>query len=88
MLPAYLDNYPETKRVVMSLPKRRRRVTVEMYDFVVGNFKHVLGQRNKAENALKDIRDGKDSPSFICRRIVYEAQWRATIAGSEYEYSE
>jgi len=45
-------------------------------EFYKRNFKHVLMLKDRAEVALRDIRDGKDNPSYLARKIVGETMWR------------
>jgi len=39
-------------------------------------FKNMIKQRDEAQVALRDIRDGKDNPSYLTRKVVGETMWR------------
>jgi hypothetical protein len=45
------------------------------------NFRHVIKWRDTAMNALRDIRDGKDNPSYLSREVVGETQCRGVGNG-------
>jgi hypothetical protein len=45
-------------------------------DFLRRNFKHALKLKDRAEVALRDIRDGKDNPCYLAEQVVGKTQWR------------
>jgi hypothetical protein len=57
-------------------------VMEEQILFLQRNFKSMIKQRDRAENALRDIRDGKNNPSILAQRVVGNTNLRVVGNGS------